>query len=74
MYQLTNNTTKILIFTCAGHRKFFLSPQSVNPQLNFDFLNPQTQVRNNVLGFLNPQPQVRNFVILEIRNRKSATS
>ena len=25
----------------AGHRKFFLSPQSASPQLNFNFLNPQ---------------------------------
>ena len=30
----------------AGHRKFFLSPQSANPQPNFNVLNPQPQVRN----------------------------
>ena len=60
--------------TSAGHRKFFLSPQSANPQPNFNFLNPQPQVRNDVSGFLNSQPQVRNFVNLEVCNRKSATS
>ena len=67
--------------TVLGTASFFLSLQSANPQPNFNFLNPQPQVRNDVSGLLNPQPQVRNFVILEVRNfvifevrnRKSAT-
>ena len=77
-----------LLICSAGHRKFFLGTQSANPQPNFNFLNPQPQVRNwtfkklspqpqvrnDFSGFLNPKPQVRNFLILEVRNRKSATS
>ena len=63
----------VVVMVSAGHRKFFLSPQSANPKPNFNFLNPQPQVRNNFSRFLNPQPQVCNFLNLEVRNRKSAT-
>ena len=45
----------------AGHRKFFLSPQSANPQPNFNFLNPQPLVRNWTFKSL-------------VRNRKSETT
>ena len=62
-----------IIIGRAGHGKYFLSPQSTTPQLNFNFLNLQPQVRNDSLGFLSPQPQVCNFVILEVRKRKSVT-
>ena len=65
----------------AGHSKFFfLTQQSATPQTNFNFLNPQPQVRNCMFKifsqlplvrngaseFLNAQPQVRNFVILTL--------
>ena len=43
--------------TSAGHRKFFF--KSANPQPNFNFLNPQPQVRNWTFKSL-------------VRNRKSA--
>ena len=53
---------QIYINKCsAGHRNFFLSPQSANPQPNFNFLNPQPQVRNWTFKSL-------------VRNRKSATT
>ena len=76
-YNYCNHTTVILykLFFSAGHRKFFfLSPQSANPQTNFNLFNPQPQVRNctfkkklspqlqvcnDFSRFLNPQPQVR---------------
>ena len=45
--------------TSAGHRKFFF--KSANPQPNFNFLNPQPQVR------------ICTFKSL-VRNRKSATT
>ena len=65
--------------TSAGLRKFFLSPQSANPQPNFNFVNPQPQVRNwtfksLVRNFLILEVHNRNFVILKVRNRKFATS
>ena len=41
----------------AGHRKFFFA--TANPQPNFNFLNPQPQVRNWTFKSL-------------VRNRKSA--
>ena len=44
-----------------GTASFFLSPQSANPQPNFNFLNPQPQVRNSTFKSL-------------VRNRKSATT
>ena len=34
------------VLDSAGHREFFLSPQSANLQPNFNFLNPQPQDRN----------------------------
>ena len=45
----------------VGTASFFLSPQSANPQSNFNFLNPQPQVRNWTFKSL-------------VRNRKSATT
>ena len=44
-----------------GTASFFLSPQSANPQPNFNFFNPQPQVRNWTFKSL-------------VRNRKSATT
>ena len=44
-----------------GTASFFLSPQSANPQPNFNFLSPQPQVRNWTFKSL-------------VRNRKSATT
>ena len=41
-----------------GIASFFLSPQSANPQPNFNFLNPQPQLRNWTFKSL-------------VRNRKS---
>ena len=49
------------LFAELGTASFFLSPQSANPQSNFNFLNPQPQVRNWTFKSL-------------VRNRKSATS
>ena len=45
---------------CWASQVFFSSPQSANPQPNFNFLNPQPQVRNWTFKSL-------------VRNRKSAT-
>ena len=50
------NLTSVL-----GTASFFLSPQSANPQPNFNFLNPQPQVRKWTFKSL-------------VRNRKSATT
>ena len=47
--------------TVLGTASFFSSPQSANPQPNFNFLNPQPQVRNWTFKSL-------------VRNRKSATT
>ena len=49
------------ILAVLGTASFFLSPQSANPQPNFNFLNPQLQVRNWTFKSL-------------VRNRKSATT
>ena len=73
-----------LVMNNAEHRKFFLSLQFATPQTNFNFLNPQLQVRNctfksfsslpqvrnKVSGFLNPQPQICSFVVFKVRNHK----
>ena len=56
-FYISRHTTK----TSAGHGKFFLSPQSANSQSNFNFFNPQPQVRNCTFKSL-------------VRNRKSATT
>ena len=73
-HSVLSNTVLIPVL---GTASFFLSPQSANPQPNFNFLNLQPQVRNwtfkslvrnDFLRFLNPQQQVRNFLILEVRN------
>ena len=49
------------VITVLGTASFFLSPQSANPQPNFNFLNPQPQVRHWTFKSL-------------VRNRKSATT
>ena len=46
---------------CWALASFLSSPQSANPQPNFNFLNPQPQVRNWTFKSL-------------VRNRKSATT
>ena len=55
------NDLSVCVEQCWTPQVFFLSPQSANPQPNFNFLNPQPQVRNWTFKSL-------------VRNRKSATT
>ena len=58
-----------------GTASFFLSPQSANPQPNFNFLNQQPQVRNYTFkSLVRNRKSPTTFQDSWIRNRKSATA
>ena len=58
-----------------GTASFFLSPQSANPQPNFNILNPQPQVRNWTFeSLVRNRKSTTTFQNSRIRNCKSATT
>ena len=74
MMSMSNQSQKAdNLLSVLGTASFFLSPQSVNPQPIFNFLNPQPQVRNYTFKSL-VRKSATTFQDSYICNRKSATS